>query len=202
MDSIRGLIPEIYYDMIARVAAGVPLVAILFAPPPDQLERVSNAASFVLLLGLGYIAGHLLTTISFLLNLVIWCPWVLRRVKHRLNLKHEIISDNPVRAFEEVYRRIDKVAKADPNAGAIMKKMEAGATLSESLLSGWLIILLYQLFGGRVYWSIDAGWYGWVAGAVTVGLIMTAYLRRGAFIVRQDGLLSALDQDRPSGAPA
>ena len=200
MDSIRGLIPEIYYDMIARVAAGVPLVAILFAPPLDRLESVSNAASFVLLLGFGYIAGHLLTTISVFLNLVLWNRRILRPVKRRLRLKHEITPDNPLRAFDEVYHRIDRAAKADASAGAIMKKMEAGATLSDNLLSGWLIILLYQQVGGRVEWLIDAGWRPWVALAVTLGLLATCYVRRVAFIVRQDSLLSSLDLDRASGA--
>lgn len=202
MDSIRGLVPEIYYDMIARVAAGVPLIAILFTPPLDRLESVSNAASFVLLLGFGYIAGHLLTTISVFLNLVFWNPWILRRVKRRLGLKREIEPDNPLRAFDEVYHRIDRAAKADANAGAIMKKMEAGATLSDNLLSGWLVILSYQLLGGRVEWLIDAMWRPWAALAVTLGLIATAYVRRVAFIVRQDSLLSALDLDRASGARA
>jgi hypothetical protein len=201
MDTIRGLVPEIYYDMIARVAAGVPLVAVLFAPPPDQLESVSNAASFVLLLGFGYIAGHLLTTISVFLNLLVWNPWILRRLKRGL-LKDKIASDNPWRAFEEVYHLIDRTAKADPNAGAIMKKMEAGATLSDNLLSGWLVILAYQQFGGRVHWLIDPPWYPWVALMVTLGLVATVWFRRVAFILRQDSLLSALDLDRPSGVRA
>lgn len=202
MDGIRGLVPEIYYDMIARVAAGVPLVAILFAPPPDQMDTVSNAASFLLLLGFGYIAGHLLTTISFFLNLLFWNRWILGPVKRRLGLKQEIEPDNPLRVFDEVYHRIDRAAKADPNAGAIMKKMEAGATLSDNLLSGWLIILVYQWWGGQIQWLIDPSWRPWAAAAVTLGLIATAGIRRAAFIVRQDGLLSALDLDRTSGARA
>lgn len=202
MDSIRGLVPEIYYDMIARVAAGVPLVAILFAPPPGQMDRVSNASSFILLLGFGYIAGHLLTTVSFFLNLFLWNPWILRPLKRWLALKHEIRPDNPLRAFNEIYDRIDRTAKVDPNAGAIMKKMEAGATLSDSLLSGWLIIQFYQLFGGRVQWMIDARWHPWVATAVTLGLIATVYVRRVAFIVRQDSLLSALELKQGAGAQA
>jgi hypothetical protein len=200
MDSIRGLVPEIYYDMIARVAAGVPLVAILFAPSLENMESVSNAASFLLLLGFGYVTGHLLTTISILHNVAVWNPAVLRRVKRHLRLKHQILSNSPLRAFDEVYHRIDWAAKRDPNAGAIMKKMEAGATLSDSLLSGWLILLLYQLCGGRVHWLIDPGWYPWVAAAVTFGLLATAFFRRVAFIARQDSLLSSLDFNAALGA--
>ncbi|HYE27856.1 MAG TPA: CDP-alcohol phosphatidyltransferase family protein [Allosphingosinicella sp.] len=64
MDDVKGLVPEIYYDMIARIAAGVPFVAILISPNFAEIERVSNFKSFALLFGLGYIAGHLLTTVS------------------------------------------------------------------------------------------------------------------------------------------
>jgi hypothetical protein len=196
MDSIKGLIPEIYYDMIARVAAGVPLVAILFSPSFEDVERVSNAATFILLLGFGYIAGHVLTAISTALNLVLWNPIFVRIVQNKAKLRFRFENYNTMRVFDVIYQRIDWAAQKDANSGAIMKKMEAGAALSDNLLSGWLVILAHQTFGGVLQWSIGLqSWNLSIMALVTGVLILSVYVRRGALIVRQDRLLDLLGYD-------
>jgi hypothetical protein len=194
MDSVKGLVPEIYYDMIARVGAGVPLVAIFFSPSLDELQRISNAVSFILLIGLGYIAGHLLPTVSVVLNLMFWNPWVIRRfqVWFGLGLEYKFTSFSTMRVFDVIYQRIDWAANKDANAGAIMKKMEAGAALSDNLLSGWLVILSYQAFGGIRRWPVGLQWNCSIIALVTFVLVASVYIRRWALIIRQDRLLELL----------
>jgi hypothetical protein len=203
MDSIKGLVPEIYYDMIARIAAGVPLVAVIVSPHLDKLDTFSNTASFVLLIGLGYVAGHLLTTVSFVLNMILWNPLFLRLARYLVDLRYDFRSNWTIPVFDVVYQRIDWAAKRDATAGAILKKMEAGAALSDNLLSAWLIVLLYRWFGGSIGWAVNLG--GWSTPAlwlVTLVLVASVYSRRGAFIVRQDRLLHQLhDPNQTVGVP-
>ncbi|HEY1612078.1 MAG TPA: hypothetical protein VGF97_00115 [Rhizomicrobium sp.] len=194
MDNIKGLIPEIYYDMIARVAAGVPLVAIIVSPHLDQMDKLSNSASFVLLVGLGYIAGHVLTTISVGVNLILWNPLFICRGQRWASLKYGFKSNATLPTFDVVYQRIDWAAKRDASAGAILKKMEAGAALSDNLLSAWLVILVYHWLGGTIGWAMNFGWWNLpVTIAVTFALVVSVYARRSAFIVRQDRILHQLD---------
>lgn len=194
MDNLKGLIPEIYYDMIARVAAGVPFVAILVSPSLDQLEKYSNAASFILLFGLGYIAGHVLATISTALNLIVWSPWLIRLGQKWMGLTHTFQSNRTLQVFDVVYQRLDWAAQKNDNAGAILKKMEAGAALSDNLLSGWLVLMTYRFLGGTIGWAMSLEGWGWgAAWLIAVVLLASVWVRRGAFMVRQDRLIELLD---------
>jgi hypothetical protein len=195
MDNLKGLIPEIYYDMIARVAAGVPFVAILVSPPLGSLEKYSNTASFILLIGIGYIAGHLLTTISVGLNLILWCWPILDRIQRCARLIRPFTRQPTLQVFDLAYQRIDWAAGQDASAGAILKKMEAGAGLSDNLLSGWLTLVLYRTLGGRIGWAIDLGCWNWpILILVSLVLICSVYTRRAAFIIREDRIVHRLDK--------
>lgn len=193
MDDVKGLVPEIYYDMIARIAAGVPFVAILISPNLSEIERVSNFKSFALVFGLGYIAGHLLATVSVVVNQVLWNPVLLQLTLRLANLKHGFKSHWPLRVLDESYERVDNAARVDKSAGAIMKKMEAGAALSDNLLSGWIIILICRELSGNVSWLSGLGsWRSIEIISITLLLVISVYVRRAAFIVRQDRLISQL----------
>lgn len=193
MNDIKGLVPEIYYDMIARVAAGVPLVAILVSPTIAELEKMSNAASFILLIGLGYIAGHLLTTVSSAWNMIIWRTAIIKFVESAFSLKFKFTEGGPLSVFDVMYQRIDWATNESPNSGAILKKMDAGATLSDSLLSGWIFILIYQWCGGVIRWPWGLNyWHPGILLLVTAILILTVGMRRVTFIVRQDRILQQL----------
>ena len=76
LQSVSKLVPSVYYDLIARVCAGVPFLALLLWAQRESLrDLVSNAwIGFLLLLGAGYLAGLLLTSLSLLWSVLIGLP--------------------------------------------------------------------------------------------------------------------------------
>jgi hypothetical protein len=197
-DDISGLIPEIYYDLIARVAAGVSVIAVITSPSWSQIQQLETVTLFIALLGVGYVVGHLLTTVSVLLNAIIWRPWFVKFTMQFVpELKYGFDSIPAGGIFTIVYARIDWVAKKDRSGGSVLKKMEAGAALTDSLLAGWAIAGMCYLLTNTVPW----GWR--FANArdivlfilVTVLLLFSVPIRRLIFIVRQDRILKMLKYD-------
>src|SRR5947207_15338613 len=73
-----GLVPEIYYDVIARLCAGAPFIAIVFWAYPAV--RALPAVAFGVLAIFGsYLAGHLLAAVSAIWNPLLWNRWFLGR---------------------------------------------------------------------------------------------------------------------------
>ncbi|SRR5258707_13633476 len=182
-----GLVPEIYYDVIARLCAGVPFVALtlwyypsLRILPPIALGIAASFGS--------YLIGHLLATVSALWNLLIWNPAVLRRVIPKLHLSTPLATTSVVAAFGEVYKHIDYVANHDSNAGAILKKMEASAQLSDNLFSGFVLIAMVRWITGPQPSRTDV----FAALMLTAALLLTVVLRRLILLGRQDMLFSIL----------
>jgi hypothetical protein len=72
LTSVANLIPKIYYDLIARISAGVPFLLLLFWPRKQDDFRfgTSDVIDFILLLGAGYVAGLILTPPSAILGLI------------------------------------------------------------------------------------------------------------------------------------
>jgi hypothetical protein len=194
-DDISGLIPEIYYDLIARVAAGVTVIAVLIWPSWSQIRQVETVTMFIMLVGAGYVVGHLLTTISTLLNALIWRPSLLNLAKRLIpNLRHDFNSTSSGEIFAEIYARIDWVAKRDRSGGTLLKKMEAGAALSDSLFAGWIIAGIVSSFTHATPWggglrSTDCILFS----VVTLLLFFSVLIRRLVFIVRQDRMLDMLN---------
>lgn len=76
-DDVSGLVPELYYDLIARISPGVLFILVVSTPYYNSIKQsgsfnLTDFTSLVLLVGLGYLAGHMLTTVSVILNAVIW----------------------------------------------------------------------------------------------------------------------------------
>jgi hypothetical protein len=196
-DKISGLIPEIYYDLIARVTAGTPLLLMLLAPSWENLAKVANITSFITLLGLGYLAGHFLATISVVLNVIIWNPLLLPNVRKLLTLNYEFPSNSASQILDKVYLRIDWVAMKDQSGGAILKKMEAGSALTDNLFSAWIVIWSYYELGGHLGWNLDFGRTNniLIIAVVTVLLFISVIVRRVILVARQDGILRLLNYD-------
>src|SRR5579862_2372823 len=74
--SVGQLVPGVYYDLIARVCAGVPFLVLLLWEDRYSLKDLAPNAwvGFLLLMGAGYLAGLLLTPVSVLWNIVIGLP--------------------------------------------------------------------------------------------------------------------------------
>jgi hypothetical protein len=185
-----GLVPEVYYDVIARLCAGAPFVAyaIWHSEWHEDLESVKVLV--VATLG-SYLLGHLLGTISAVANLVIWRPRFLKFIVKRIPLDHPLSSDSFRGDFHELYKRIDSVARRDPNGGTVLKKMEAGAALSDNLLSGFLLFVTVRLIVGARPTCCEI-----IGGAVfTLLLFVTVIVRRMVLIGRQDTLWSASHEE-------
>jgi hypothetical protein len=159
------VIPSIYYDLIARVGAGVPFLVILFW---DRKEFFSDPswAKIGLLVGAGYVTGLLLTPISFL-----WSPigWAVAK-----------ILGAPTDWKRGSYGN-DEVSRANAEAGATLAKMQAEATLCLNLFSGFLLLNILN-----ACWRIipavneNRSLSKWVLLLLAVAVIfrVTAYLGR------------------------
>ncbi len=185
-ESSAGLVPELYYDVIARLCAGAPFVGyVIFRT--ESLEDVEAVKLAVVGALASYLLGHFLGTISAGLNWLIWRPCLLKRVIRRIPLDHPFSEDSFRDGFHELYKRIDVIGRRDPNGGALLKKMEAGAALSDNLLAGVL------LFGPAAL--VENSWRIWQALLVVLLiaaiLVSTVILRRMVLIGRQDTLWSA-----------
>lgn len=193
-DDLSGLVPEIYYDLIARVSAGVCVLVMMVSPTWDQIGKFANLTAFIALLGFGYVVGHLLTTVSFFVNAFLWNPISLWGAKKVVRLNYSFKSNSARDVFDKIYTRIDWVAKKDKSGGAILKKMEAGAALTDSLFSGWLVLWACSYFFGGVGWGIGFGDKK-IIGVVTVLLGVSVLIRRFLLVVREDRILRLLDYD-------
>jgi hypothetical protein len=199
-DDLTGLIPEIYYDLIARVAAGVSVLVFIISPTWEHIENSANMTTFIALLGLGYVVGHLLTTVSIMLNGLIWNRYVLYFAKKIIPLNYNFEMNSARKIFDKIYTRIDWVARQDKSGGAILKKMEAGAALTDSLLSGWVVVLIYSGFTGQIGWGMGfdntRNWL--LITLVTALLLLSVPIRRALLIIRQDRILHILKYDPKS----
>jgi hypothetical protein len=193
-DHVTGLIPEIYYDLIARVAAGVPLVLIFVFQNYSVLEAakisVTDWTFFTAVLGLGYLVGHFLTTISVVLNALIWTPILSILMRKAVLSNYKFKSTSPQAIIGELYHRIDWVARKDKSGGVVLKKMEAACALTDNLLSAWLLVVLYVNFIG----PIDVGLKIGVLQSILIALflIISMAIRRIILIARQDSFLQLL----------
>jgi hypothetical protein len=199
-NDISGLVPEIYYDLIARVAAGVTVIAVIISPSWSDLQQLNTVTIFIVLLGAGYVVGHLLTTVSVPLNAIFWMPRSMTVAKKFIpDLKYDFGSISAGEIFAEIYARIDWVSKRDRSGGTLLKKMEAGAALTDSLLAGWVVAGICRLFTNAVPWGWGFGnfYEDIIFGLVTFSLLFSVPIRRLVFIVRQDRILDLLDYPKP-----
>jgi hypothetical protein len=191
-----GLVPEIYYDVIARLCAGAPFVALVFWAYPAMRALSAVALGLVAAFG-GYLAGHLLAALSALWNPLLWNRFLFGRIISRLKLVNSFSSGSPTLLFHELYCRIDYISNRDSNGGAILKKMEAGSQLSDNLLSGFLVAVATRYFfvGGL---TAKEALLAWALGVV---LLVSVVLRRIILVGRQDSLYTLLRRENDTPPP-
>ncbi|MEA2561408.1 MAG: hypothetical protein QOH06_2912 [Acidobacteriota bacterium] len=148
---LGSVISSLYYDLIARVCAGVPLLALLFWQRREFFTLLvhSPAVAFLLLLGAGYIAGLLLTPFSF-----VWSFPLLPFFNARFGLPKASISIDQFKAETSassgaalMSTRNDRVAAIDPAAGATLAKMQAEAILCKNLTTAFVLLVVVDLLG-------------------------------------------------------
>jgi hypothetical protein len=197
-DQVSGLIPEIYYDLIARVAAGVPLVLIVFSHNRAFFRsinlNVTDGTFFTLVIGFGYLVGHFLATISVGLNWIIWRPRVVRWTLKLIKVENSFeTAARPREIMTELYHRIDLVALENKSGGVVLKKMEAACALTDNLLAAWLLIMLHMIFVG----PIDLGFKVGITSTIFILLFLciSMWIRRAFLIARQDSFMRLLNAE-------
>jgi hypothetical protein len=139
LEALGKTIPSVYYDLIARVCAGVPFLTMILWGR-DTFGEIT-LIKFLLLLGAGYIAGLLLTSVS-----VLW-GWV--------DLLILLVLHGPF-GWRDWSSRNDEIYVKDKDAGTTLAKMEAEATLCKNLLTGFLLLLILNDSGTFLVPAISA----------------------------------------------
>jgi hypothetical protein len=207
--SLAQLLPSVYYDLIARVCAGVPFLALVLWTKRQSLDGLvsSSWVGFLLLLGAGYIVGLLLTPFTLFWSILIGLPTqIILFKKFRealwsrfLNKKSADGKKGIVDDFSSLWSQYDEIAKANKEAGTTIAKMAAEATLSQNLLSGFVVLIIADEEKMHLMPSLgdrDAE-YRW---AIFLALLASAIFRTVAYLGRQDGLYRdySLDKKRAS----
>jgi hypothetical protein len=149
--SLAQLIPSVYYDIIARVCAGVPFLVTLLWSQKDKVAKLALSpwVGFLLLLGAGYLTGLVLTSGSLL-----WDVLALQR-----------------------WSRNDEIAAVDKDAGAVLAKMAAEAALCQNLLTAFVVLLIVN---PRVFVDHVAGYRWAICLSLLVAAVYrtVVYIRR------------------------
>lgn len=138
LKAIGEVIPSVYYDLIARVAAGVPFV-LLGACEANGIahqwkDTVGTTGLLLLMLVGSYLVGLLLSSFSGIFDLP-----VRLFMRKRLGLGQESLEDDSY----TVVRWMNDICVEDKEAGATLVKMMAEKTLCQNLLAGFLIVILF-----------------------------------------------------------
>jgi len=197
---LASVIPSLYYDLIARVCAGVPLLALLFWQQRQLFAPLGRSPSvaFLLLLGAGYIAGLLLTPFS-----PVWSFPLLPFFNERFGLPKASILPSRSKAGTPATEsgaalmstRNDRVGAVDPAAGATLAKMQAEATLCKNLTTAFVLLGFVDLLGLADVPALHGASAGLLI-SVFVLLWFTALFRTALYLGRQNLLYRIFVEDR------
>jgi hypothetical protein len=126
LDELGRIVPSVYYDLIARVCAGVPLLTIILWEKRSAFGEVTWS-KLSLLLGAGYIVGLVLTPLCL--------PWgPVQFLTRRL-------CKMPPWEWDEGWSLMDQITAKDKEAGATLAKMQAEAVLCQKLFGGFVLLI-------------------------------------------------------------
>ncbi|MFM7573888.1 MAG: hypothetical protein ACKO4S_12255 [Snowella sp.] len=166
LDKIIGLIPEFYFDLIARICPGS-LICIALAFPIVQLEALVLKIKEIpvplifLFLVASYITGFLLDAVTafveeyfdsiyYALRKYIYYPLsdALRSDALRNNSKNYTLRKNTkISEYRTIYEDIGGIAEyANPSSIISLKKVAAELTLLRVLIAGWIIIYVLNKY--------------------------------------------------------
>jgi hypothetical protein len=156
LEKLGGVIPSLYYDIIARIIPGCVLIA-AFAWNGEStinslLKDATFGSGFFFLLG-GYVVGMLLTTIALFFDFVWWMV-----AKRR---PCELLSP------WEAALLIDKIGHINPTAGITLFKMFAEVTFFENLLAGLIVF-----WAARIHLSVPLDHPNYCVLHLAVGIVV------------------------------
>lgn len=145
---IGDLVPSVYYDLIARVSSGFPLVALILYEhkPAVQVlkELVGGGGIALVVLMMSYLVGILLTPLGNILDLLVRIAWK----------NHHGLSECSVIKFDEkLALQREQIDGMDKDAGRTLAKMLAEKTLSQNILASFLVFRTFdklQLYSHHV----------------------------------------------------
>jgi len=176
--SLAGLVPSIYYDLIARVASGAALISVLSWTPDHSIRANVSFSSLTLLLGAGYIVGLVLTPVaSVISSLVAWC----------LRTKLELPGDSSFLATSTmIAARNDQVAMRNAEAGVTLAKMQAESTLCCNLFAAFILLVVVN----AAVVDVPAIQRLTCSSGILLGtfLLPAACFREVAYLLRQNAL--------------
>jgi hypothetical protein len=150
LDKIIDIIPEFYFDLIARIFPGA-LICIALAFPIFQLETLVSkikdipAPLIFLFFVASYITGFLLDAVTALFEEFFDYKYTL----------YTSIKSGKKSEYHTIYEDIGGIAEyANPSSILSLKKVAAELTLLRVLIAGWIIIGVLNKFSLHQYWLI------------------------------------------------
>ena len=181
-----GIIPSLYYDLIARVLPGGAVVAPVLMDYRELRESAPEGwAGFLVFLGASYVTGTLADPIRRSARCTVGIV-----IRSWLGIEQNTSWTRLGAAFS---RRSDRISEKNAEAGTTLRKMQAETVLAANLVVGYVAIWAYFVasrsssshspiatyFTGRP-WRFHAG-------ALLV-LFVAAWFRQAAYLHRQKAL--------------
>ncbi|MBL7154357.1 MAG: hypothetical protein ISS79_11620 [Phycisphaerae bacterium] len=185
-----GLIPQVYFDIIARVVPGTILIgSICLAAlgPADSWSRLQDWLGKSSGVSVSALAALILLA-SYTLAILLWCPWF-SFMKWFQGEKFWYCKEDFVRDYETVKHR-------SRTAGSRLTKLKAQIHMAETLLVGFALCCFVGLLGYCCGWSND---HRLLVSGLSALAALLAYCARRYFIFHMmtsiDNNLDLLKED-------
>ncbi|NBF12572.1 hypothetical protein [Pseudomonas sp. Fl4BN1] len=152
LTSIMNVVPNVYYDLIARVCPGMAFWIVLSFKYPilpgveqEDVPSAITGALLIVLIILSYVSGIVFTGFAILWDLLSIA--ILACTRNMTELMG-LASQQPLRftqKWKAVSKNIDQVIKENDGAGKILIKAMAEVTLCQNLLTGFVVLALLEL---------------------------------------------------------
>lgn len=143
-----GLIPTLYYDIIARIIPGaIFCIAATCNLSVNVLQELNSTPAILFLIGAGYIAGLVLTGISLVFDFAIWDRLDCIRTWPGCCVALQGFQRDNLKGPADVALDIDEIIVLDRSQGENLFKMFAEAVAVENLLSGTLVLIVTRALG-------------------------------------------------------
>ncbi|MBZ5525676.1 MAG: hypothetical protein LAP21_25930 [Acidobacteriia bacterium] len=179
---LGSVIPSFYYDLIARVSAGVPFLVVLLLDdkacfkPPDP----SVGAILALAFG-GYLVGLILSSFSgVFLALIKLVLNIIPLAKSRFSNPQLLSLNSPLVD--------DALGIKDKEAGATLAKVAAELVLSQNMLLGFTVLLVIQSLGHPIYLISSAS--SGLLLVIWIMLLVVVVHRSLVYLIRFDRMLT------------
>lgn len=162
LDAVLGVIPAIYYDLIARICPGIAFWLGL-SINESRAFSLSGASSMVpdnvlLLVVLSYLSGIVLTGFAIFWDYATLGLFLALGTRFSGSLGLTSAGGLPTQ-WMDIARKMDEIAKKNDEAGRTVTKSLAEVALCENLLTGLIALILIRLCLGSGFF-VDLSKHG------------------------------------------